>query len=157
MFIAWETFLEETLLPLMIGHPTIGGALPVRRVIPLTIDDARDIVRGVNQFFDYTNHMNMRLIAQRYFDQGYPYEPHLSSIYQDLSDLKTLRNSCAHTSKTTQTSLEALAQRIAGLPMPGASVYKVLTMSDPRPGSAGTALETYKRTLLTAADLIAKG
>jgi hypothetical protein len=158
MFIGWETFLESSLLHLMAGYPTIGGTLPTRRVSPLTTDDARNMVKGAGrQYFDYTNHGNVQITVRMYFDQGYPYEPHISSIYQDLSDLKTIRNSCAHVTAATQIPLRTLAFRIAGQPVPDLTVYKLLTMTDPRPGSMGTVLESYKSKLLVTAELIAHG
>jgi hypothetical protein len=157
MFIAWETFLESSLLHLMIGRPTVSGNLPVRRVVPLTIDDARGLVKGISRHFDYANHMNVRLVVRMYFDNGYPYEPHLSSIYQELDDLRTIRNSCAHITASTRLPLEGLATRIARRPVAGLTVYKLLTMPDPTSAGAGTVLETYKRKLIVAAELIAQG
>ena len=157
MFIGWETFLESSLIHLMAGYPTISGTLPVRRIVPLTPEDARGIVKGVGPYFDYGRHDNVRKVVGMYFDQGYPYEPHLGGIFQHLSDIKTIRNSCAHITASTQLPLSTLAGRIAGQPVPAVTAYKLLTMADPRPGSAGTVLETYKATLLVTAELIANG
>jgi hypothetical protein len=138
----------------MVGHSTINGHLPVRRVIPVTTADARQLVKGMSSYFDYANHGNVRSLALMYFDQGYPYEPYLSSIYQDLSDLKTIRNSCAHITASTSLPLQGLATRIAGQPVAGLNVYKLLTMTV---AGGDTVLETYKRKLLVTAELIAKG
>jgi hypothetical protein len=157
MFIGWEEFLESSLLHLMAGYPTINGGLPVRHVVPPTPEHARLIVKGVSRFFDYSNHEFVRKIVEIYFDQGYPYEPHLAAIMQTMQDLKTIRNACAHVTASTHIPLAGLATRIAGQPVPDLTVYRILTMTDPRAGSAGTVLETYKTTLLVTAELIAQG
>ncbi len=96
MFIAWERFLEVYLTNLMIGGPTLSGTPPVRYVIPQTLDTAREMVIGVMRYFDYANHDNMRKMVNLYFEQGYPYEPHLSGVFSDLADLRTMRNASAH-------------------------------------------------------------
>ncbi len=127
MFIAWETFLETSLAQLMTGNATSSGSVPVRYVSPLNADAAREMVLGIMRYFDYGNHEHMRKMAKMYFHQGYPYEPHLSAIFSDLSDLRTMRNACAHISSTTQTALEGLALRIFSRPMPGIGLYELLT------------------------------
>lgn len=119
MFIAWEKFLESSLTTLMIGGATLSGKSPTRYVVPRTLSTAREIVIGAMRYFDYANHDHMRKIVNLYFEQGYPYEPHLSAILSDLADLKTMRNASAHITSTTQTPLEGLAMRISGNPMLG--------------------------------------
>ena len=132
MFIAWERFLELSLTTLMIGGATLSGTSPVRYVVPPTLDTAREMIIGVMRYFDYANHDNMRKMATLYFNQGYPYEPHLSGISSELADLRAMRNASAHITSTTQTSLESLARRISGNPMSGIDLYQLLTMIDPR-------------------------
>jgi hypothetical protein len=92
-----------------------------------------------------------------YFHHGYPYEPHLSAIFADLSDLRTMRNASAHISSTTQTALESLALRLFSKPLPGIGLYEMLTMSDPRSTSGETVFVTYKTKLIVTAELIAQG
>ncbi len=92
-----------------------------------------------------------------YFHQGYPYEPHLSAIFADLSDLRTMRNASAHISSTTQTALESLALRIFSQPLPRIGLYEMLTMNDPRSTAGETVFVTYKTKLIVTAELIAQG
>ena len=49
MFIAWEAFLESSLVALMTGASTISGNTPTRYVQPPTLEDARDLVIGINR------------------------------------------------------------------------------------------------------------
>jgi hypothetical protein len=157
MFIAWEAFLESSMAGLMAGDRTISGAAPVKYVMPLNTDAARELVVGIMRYFDYGNHDHIRKIVRIYFRDGYPYEPHLSAIFSDLADLRTMRNACAHITATTQTALDALVLRIFSGPMPGIDLYQLLTAIDPRSTVGGTVFDTYKTKLIVAAELIAQG
>lgn len=157
MFIAWESFLEASLTKLMTGEPTISGATPVRYASPPTIGAANKMLIGTLSHFNFLNHQFVQRVVSIYFDQGYPFEPHLSSLQGDLDDLRTMRNASAHISSTTQTALEGLARRIFGAPQPGITLYRLLTSTDPRPSANGTVFTSYRDKLLVAASLMANG
>ena len=157
LFIAWETFLERSFVEFMVGSTTLSGALPVKFVSPVGHDEARGLLIGINRYFDYGNHENVKKIAKLYFHGGYPYEPHLSSILSDLADLRTMRNASAHITSTTQAALEGLAQRILSKPWPAVDLYSLLTTIDPRSSASETVFLAYKNKLVVAAELIAKG
>jgi hypothetical protein len=157
LFMSWETFLEEVLSKLLAGSPTILGRTPVRYVVPPTEEVARLIIIGVNRFFDYGNHDNVRRIVGIYFENGYPFEPHLSAVNADLCDLRTMRNASAHISSTTQAALESLAQRITSTPQPRIDLYSLLTSNDPRSNVGNTVFAEFRDKLLIVAELIANG
>jgi hypothetical protein len=102
------------------------------------------MIKGSLQFFDYANHEKVRTVVKIYFQNGFPVDPPLSGIFSELSDLKTIRNACAHLSSTTTTPLESLAIRIFGAPKPGISVYQLLTTRDPRSSAGDTVFIMYK-------------
>ena len=118
---------------------------------------AHALVIGVMAYFDFAKHDNVRRLVKMYFENGYPYEPHLSAIFSDLQDLKTMRNASAHISSTTQTGLEGLALRIFGRPQSGTTVYRILTATDPRSAGGDTVFVAYRSKLLVTAELIANG
>ena len=157
LFVSWEAFLEESLANLMAGIPTISGPAPVRYVSPPTVEAARRLVIGVQRYFDFGNHENVRKIVSMYFDNGYPFEPHLSAISTDLGDLRTMRNASAHITSTTQATLEALAQRIFSTPRPGIDLYSLLTATDPRSLLGNTVFAESREKLLVVAGLVANG
>jgi len=157
LFVAWEEFLESAMSHFMAGAATLSGAAPVRYAVPPTADAAKKMVIGVGRYFDYANHEFVRRMVAMYFDRGYPFEPHLGSIHTDLADIRTMRNASAHLSSTTQTALEALAQRIFGAPRPGVTLYAMLTAPDPRSANGSTVLAEARDKLLAAAQLIAQG
>jgi hypothetical protein len=157
LFVAWETFLEESLANFMAGSPTISGQVPIRYVSPPTVNEARRFIIHVQRYFDFGNHDNVRKIVSMYFDNGYPFEPHLSGLSTDLSDLRTMRNASAHISSTTQAALEALAQRIFSTPRPGIDLYSLLMAIDPRSTSGNTVYAESREKLLVVAGLVANG
>lgn len=157
MFIAWETFLEVSLAELMTGAPTVGGSFPAKYVSPPDLAAARAMVIGVMRYFDYANHKNMKKIVNMYFQNGYPYEPHISAAFADLDDLRTMRNAAAHISSTTQTAMEGLALKIFGQPKVGITLYQLLTTTDPRSRRGDTVFVTYKAKLVVTAELISQG
>lgn len=157
LFVAWEEFLESVISHFLAGSPTISGALPPKFASPSTADSARAMIIGINRYFDYANHDFVRQIAAIYFQNGYPLQPHLASISSDLADLRTMRNASAHLSSTTQTALDALAQRIFGTPQPGISLYVLLTRVDPRSVGGNTVFAESRDKLLAVAQLIATG
>jgi hypothetical protein len=156
MFISWETFIECSLTELMIGNPTISGSLPVKYVAPLSVTTARELVIGIMRYFDFGNHEYVRKLAAMYFQRGYPFEPHISAILSELSDLRTMRNASAHITSTTQQAMESLALRLFASPRPGISLYQLLTSF--HPGASGkTVFAEYKEKLLVTAELFANG
>lgn len=157
MFMAWESFIETSLTELMVGIATVGGGAPTRYVVPPTRDAARKLLIGVRKYFDFANHQNLRTTVNMYFQNGYPYEPHLSAVFSDLDDLRTMRNASAHISSTTQTALEALALRTFSGPRVGISLYDFLTAVDPRSPGGDTVFVSYKNKLIVTAELIARG
>lgn len=157
LFIGWETFVESSLSELMTGGLTTSGTVPVRYVSPPNAAAARELVIGVARYFDYGNHDYVRKIVGMFFQNGYPFEPHLSGVVADLSDLRTMRNASAHITSTTQTALESLALRIFGQPKTGISLYDLLTTVDPRSATNETVFLAYKNKLVVTAELISIG
>ena len=156
-FKLWEHFLEESIAKYLSGKRPIGGLYVRKRASPISEDAARAMLVGVMRFFDYANHENVRKIAGIYFDGGGPYEPHLSAVFTDLGDLRTMRNAAAHTSSATQATLEALAQRIFTTPQPNITLCDMLLRADPRSTTGETVFASYQAKLLATAELIARG
>ena len=157
MYVAWETFLETSLIQFMVGATTLSGKSPVRYVCPVDQKLARSLVIGCNRYFDFGNHENVKRMVNLYFENGYPYEPHLSAIFSDLADLRTMRNASAHITSTTQTALDGLALRIFSKPVSNISLYSMLTAVDPRLSAGETVFFGCKSKLSAAAELIATG
>lgn len=157
LFVAWEGYLESTFTSLMIGGPTLSGTHPVRYALPPSPESAQQMLMGTNRYFDFANPELVRKMAKLYFENGYPFEPHLSALATDLADLRTMRNASAHISFTTQRALEALAQRIFNAPQPGITLYAMLTRADPRSVTGNTVFAEASAKLMVTAQLISQG
>ncbi|WP_146214424.1 hypothetical protein [Rhizobium sp. 11515TR] len=157
LFIAWEGFVEAAFSDFMMGDATVSGAQPAKYVSPPTREHSSKMVIHTNKYFDFSNHEAVKRLAKLYFDNGYPIDGPVSSIIAELGELKSIRNACAHISTTTTAALEGLANRILGQPQPGISVYRLLTMVDPRLQNNLTVYAGYRDKLLAAAALIAQG
>lgn len=157
LFVAWETFIESALTKLMSGQLTISGTPPRRYVSPPSVEAASKLVIGVQRYFDYGNHDNVRKMVQMFFDQGYPFEPHLGSIAADLSDLRTMRNASAHITSTTRPAFQALAQRVFSTPRSDIDLYSFLTAIHPQSATGNTVFAEYREKLLIVAQLVANG
>jgi hypothetical protein len=157
MYIAWETFLETAFAALLSGSPTIGGGMPAKFASPPTPDDALKMVIGVQRYFDYGNPTYFRRMAEIYFDQGVPFQPHINAIQGKLDDMRTMRHASAHVTSTTQAGLEALALRLLGQPSPGIDVYGLLTAVDPNAAGGATIFQSNRDVLVATATLIANG
>lgn len=157
LFVAWEEFLETAMSQFMIGILTLSGNAPVRYATPPDVEVAKRMLIGVNKYVDFANHDVVRKMAALYFQNGYPFEPHLSGIATDLADLRTMRNASAHLSSTTQRALESLAQRIFGVPHPGITLYAMLTAVDPRSAAGATVFAEARDKLLATAQAVANG
>ena len=122
----------------MVGDPTILGHTPVRYVSPPSEEAVKNLLIGTQRYFDYGNIDNLRKMVKMFFENGYPFESPLSGDLTSLNDLRTMRNSSAHISSTTQRGLEALAQRIFSVPQNGINLYTMLITPDPRSPTGGT-------------------
>jgi hypothetical protein len=142
----------------ILGNPTISGKVPVRYVSPVDEVHAHALVVGVRQrYFDFAKHEHVKALVKSFFEDGYPFEPHISGVMSDLSDMKTIRNACAHMSSTTRAALIALETRILGVPSATADVHGLLTAVDPRSGPGSTVLSGFRAKLLVAAQGVANG
>ena len=140
----------------MAGAIPLSGTVPTRFVSPPSQDAAKELVKGNNRYFDYANTDFLRNLIRMYFQNGFPFEPHMGGIVADLSDLRTMRNSSAHLTTSTQRPLEALAQRIFSTASPGISLYTLLVAANPTvPGS--TVYSTYRDKVVVVAELIVNG
>lgn len=157
LFIGWEEFLEASFNDFLMGEATLSGRLPVRYVSPPTREHSAAMIVHVGKYFEFSNHESVKKAASLFFKDGNPYHTTISMITQELSEIKIIRNSCAHTSKTTRSNFENLALRLLGNQVPNLTPYILLTAQHPRSTPRTTVYEYYKNTLLASAHLIATG
>jgi len=155
MFISWESFLEKSFVLYLTGNLSMTGNVVVKYASPIDEKHAHKILIGVMKYVDWSTPDIVRKFAKLYFDSGEPYESAISSVHNDLLDLKTIRNSVAHISTTTTGNLDGLAIRKLSRPTSGISVYDLILSINPNL-TANTILKTYQDNLDAAAEIIAR-
>lgn len=158
IFIAWETFVQNSFVDYLLNEPSILNNRPAKWVNPINQEHAQQIIIGNQRHMDWSNPETIRKISQIFFHQGYVFNTTLSAINNDLMDLKAIRNSAAHISSTTSGKLDGVSTRILNTPCASYTAYRLLFSIDPRTGAANqTVLDRYLQLLDVAAEQIANG
>lgn len=158
IFISWETFIENCFVDYLLNEPSILNNRPAKWVNPIDKDHAQQIIIGNQRHMDWSNPEAIRKISQIFFHQGYVFNTALSAINNDLMDLKTIRNSAAHSSSTTSSKLDGLSARILNTPCNNYTAYKLLFSVDPRTAALNqSVLDRYLQILDVTAEQIANG
>ncbi|CAM3747912.1 hypothetical protein MUGA111182_07030 [Mucilaginibacter galii] len=155
VFIAWESFLESAFNKYMLGIASINGIVIARHASPRDEVHANDMLIGTQKYVDWTRGDVVVALSRIYFDPGNPFEVNINSLTSDLQDLKTVRNSAAHMSSTTSIKLDALATRLLGTRVIGATVSSVIFAVDPTSTTSSTFFDVYLSKLDVAAEAIA--
>lgn len=157
IYIAWETFLEVCFVDYLLNEVSVLLNRPAKWVNPINQDHAQQIIIGNQRHMDWSNPEAVRKISNIFFHQGYVFNSVLSSLQQDLMDLKTIRNGAAHISSTTAGKLDGLSTRILTVQCSNYTAYQLLFATDPRSTTNQTVLERYLQILDVAAEQIANG
>lgn len=154
MFIKWEEFLESVFLQYLLGEPSISGDKIVCFALPNDIEHAYKLILGTQRYIDWSNPDIVLRLSKIFFDNGDPFNTAISSIKNDLIDLKNIRNSAAHKSNTTQTKLHSVASRKLGTYVSNIGVAEFITsFSLENPNQ--TILQSYQLQFEIAAENIA--
>lgn len=136
LFIALEEFLEASFVHYLVGRMSTARWRPSKYAKPPTSDHAHKMLLGQQRFVDWSTPDTVVKYAELYFLDGEPFKTPLSGAATQLQDMKTVRNSTAHMSTTTQAKLEGLYVRWSGTPKYGISAYEMLM--EPKAGGGGT-------------------
>lgn len=156
-YISWETFLERAFLDYMMGEVSILGRTVTRFVAPKDLEHCNSMVLGVQKYVDWSRPEIVIKLSKAFFDTTNPFDSHLNSIYSDLNDMKTIRNSTAHMSSTTNTQLDALASRLLNRTVFDMKASILITSIDPGSTSGQTIFDRYLIMLDITAGNIADG
>jgi len=157
LFIAWETFLENSFIKYMLGEPSILGNVITRYVQPLNERHANSLLIGTQKYVDWSNPEIIKRLCNLYFSPGNPFDTYVSSIFADLFDLKTIRNAAAHLTSSTRQQLDSLGTRKLQRPCNNLKVSDLIFAVDPNSTNNETILTTYLDKLDISAEGIANG
>lgn len=131
LFETLESYMECVFICYMLGEVGSNGNAVVRYVNPINSEHAEKILRGKEQYIDFTSRQVIIAYAEGFFQNGGPF-PYLNSVSQDFEDMKKIRNKLSHVSIKSQRDFEGLVRsRVSFLPS-GVSVASFLMTSVPR-------------------------
>ncbi len=157
MFIAWETFLEESFLNYLTGRRTILNTVVPRYAKPTALNHAINLTVGVNAYFDWSRPDAVIKLSKLFFDNGDPFHTTIAAIQSDVFDMKTIRNAAAHLSSTTSTSLDSLSSRLLGIPITNMKASNLLLTNLPGVLPPITIMNNYIQLLDVAVQTISEG
>lgn len=155
IFIAWETFVETAFVSYLLGATSTAGRAAVRYSSPPSEAHARSLLIGTQKYVDWANPEIVRKLAGNHFQNGEPIGSAISSIQNDLFDLRTIRNAAAHLTATTSHPLDALASRRLQRVCTGISVSQFVLTIDSAVAGNVTVMDSYLSLLDSAAENIA--
>lgn len=148
MFVAFEEFLEQGFGHYGMGGASLVGTLANCYALAPSVDHLHKMYIGLLRFMDWSTPDKVRTLAGLYFAPNDPFTGPLSSAHTSLLDMKTVRNSASHVSRTTSAQADALYLRWTSQPAAGVSAYQILMANG---GHAGATFMTEADQVLRAA------
>lgn len=112
LFLAWETFLEQSFILYLNNASDLQGQVYIRYGFPNNNEHAYSMIKGTKNYPDWTNLNDVICLANVYFKDAGPFHL-LSSPPVEMEDIKTIRNRISHISeKSTKAFNRLLAKTI---------------------------------------------
>lgn len=157
LFIAWENFLQNSYIEYMLWEPSISWKIIHRYISPNDSDHANGILLGCQRYIDWTNPEIIKKMSNLHFTVDNPFDVWISSMLNELFDMKTIRNAAAHFSITTAKPLDALASKKLGKICSNMKISELIFSLDPSSWSWETIFAVYINKLEICAEGIANG
>lgn len=107
---AWEQFLEKSVFAYSLLEISLKGNSPKCYIMPIDEAHANEIIKGVSQYFDWSNKECIINMAERIFENGEPYKSVINRINSILLNIKKLRNNIAHNSYKSNAEFNTLVR-----------------------------------------------
>ena len=130
LFIALEEFLEGSFGHYLVGKMSTNRWKATRYARPIDLEHAQRMAIGRQRYMDWSTPDQVVAVAKMYLRDGTPFTAPLQGAHAHLLDMKTVRNSTAHVSITTQQALDTLYGRWTGTPTQGVTAYEMLLATD---------------------------
>lgn len=116
VFKALESYLESVFICYMMGEKGLNNNFVSRYVTPVNEEHAERLLRGKEQYIDFTNRSQIMKFAENFFRDGGPFG-FLDSVAQDFEDMKKVRNEISHKSIKSRRDFERLVRsKMAEMP-----------------------------------------
>jgi hypothetical protein len=154
IYLAWESFLEESFIRFLSGARTLSGRGVSSYVTPSSLDHARDVLTGLDKGGRYADWAKREVVTERarlLFKNGTPFVGPLQAAASDLNDMRTMRDCIAHRSAYVQRNFGKVVLRRLGV---AHQMHPGRFLLRNRPGSAETYLQFFSRVILAVAEQI---
>lgn len=126
LFGKWERFLENIFIEYMMGDKSSQGMALKRYVLPMNREHAYRMIQNVNLYPDWSDLEKVLTNADNFFEKGGAFAV-LKTVKAEITSLKKVRNSIAHTSIRAKQEFEKLVQGKIGYLPEGITPAKFLT------------------------------
>lgn len=113
LFTAWEQFLENTFITLIVDAP-LATFKRRHRVLVTDFDTAYDLIRGARKYVEWADPNQVRERAKVFFKGGEPFESALSAVSDNLKKMRTIRNRCVHYSQHATEQYGKMIRQVYG-------------------------------------------
>lgn len=110
VYLAWENFLEETFILLMLGK----NKKLVKYVSPKDQTHALELLKEGREYPEWTKIDVILRKAEMLFKNGNPYKRYLNQINTEIKDMTAIRNSIVHRSDSSRTKFDNLVRSSLG-------------------------------------------
>ena len=147
LFTTFEHFLEESFICYMMGQTGLNGNSFSRFVSPQSEEQARNMLKGISRFTDFTNRDTIVKLANNYFDGGGTYS-YLNAISSDFENMKIIRNAISHISLESKRAFQGLVRsQLGSFP---ANMTTAVFLNATNPSSSSTFFIYYRDTIVSA-------
>jgi len=116
IFVAYETFNENSFIKYMLGGEASHGYKPRRYVFPKDEEHARKMtLQDYIAYTDWSSPDKIKRRAEYCFRNGEPYKQNIDLFASVLQNIKTIRNYIAHSSFDAKEKFENMARQYLGV------------------------------------------
>lgn len=109
VYLLWENFLEEAFTLYLLDQADMKGNNYTRFVFPKDETHAYELLKGTNNYPDWTNLSTVKTLSKLFFENSGPFAL-LQNEPVEFSHIKKIRNRISHVSKQSIKTFDKLTQ-----------------------------------------------
>lgn len=153
IFVAWESFLEESFIRYAVGAVSPSGYAPSTLIHPRNIGHAQELVLSGRDYVPWNSASEVVRRSAPYFQDGEPYRSALDTAAVELDEMNTIRNRITHKSINSKSKFNAFIRRKFGHGVRGMTPGKFL-LTLPSSSPPNTFLDYYIEVIRIASSMI---
>ena len=153
IFVAWESFLEESFIRYAVGAASPSGYAPNALIHPQNIGHALELVLSRRDYVTWNSASEVTGRSALYFEGGEPYRSALEPASIELDEMNTIRNRITHKSMHSKSQFNAFVRRKFGHGVRGMTPGRYL-LTSPLSPPPDTFLDYYIEVIKIASTMI---